>query len=240
MSTVPHTAMILAAGLGTRMRPLTDKTAKPLLEVCGKRLMDWQVEPLIEAGVKRFVVNTHWCADQVEAHARGFGGVEVIFSDEREQVLETGGALARAAPLLGTDPVFVVNTDAFWFPSDGAPLIALAGAYFPSKMDEVLLLADRERCLGFDGAGDFFLDPGGAIAHRGDAAEAPWAYAGLRIVNPTLYAAQPVEPFSAFRIWSDLLPNKRMHGVPLDRFWLHVGDPQALKDAEFWLKCFGK
>ncbi len=240
MSTVPHTAMILAAGLGTRMRPLTDTTAKPLLEVAAKRLMDWQLDPLIEAGVKRLVVNTHWHADQIEAHARGIGGVEVIFSDEREQVLETGGALAKAAPFLGKDPTFVVNTDAFWSPCDGEPLVTLADAYFPSKMDEILLLADKERCLGFGGAGDFFLESGGAISHRGDAAEAPWAYAGLRIVNPALYAAQPVEPFSAFRIWSDLLPNKRMHGVPLDRFWLHVGDPQALKDAEFWLKCFGK
>ncbi|MGB3627038.1 MAG: nucleotidyltransferase family protein [Henriciella sp.] len=239
MSNIPQTAMILAAGLGTRMRPLTNETAKPLLEVAGKRLIDRQLEPLLEAGVKRFVVNTHWCADQVEAHMNGITGAEVVFSDEREQVLETGGALAKAAPLLGDDPVFVVNTDAFWAPSDAAPLRELAGAYFPTYMDEILLLADRERCLGFGGAGDFFRDEKGALTHRGDEPSAPWAYAGLRIVNPALYADQPVEPFSAFRIWSDLLPNKRMHGVPLDRFWLHVGDPGALKDAEMWLRCFG-
>ena len=103
MAAIPHTAMILAAGLGTRMRPLTDTTAKPLIEVAGKRLMDRQIEPLIEAGVKRLVVNTHWCADQVETHARGIGGVEIVFSDERDAVLETGGALAKAAPLLGEE-----------------------------------------------------------------------------------------------------------------------------------------
>ena len=206
MTTLPHTAMILAAGLGTRMRPLTDTTAKPLIEVAGKRLMDRQI---------------------------------VIFSDEREQVLETGGALAKAAPLLGDDPVFVVNTDAFWAPADAAPLRALAAAYDPAKADEILLLADRERCLGFDGKGDFFLAEDGKLAHRGDAEAAPWAYAGLRIAKPSLYAAYPAEPFSAFRIWSGLLEQGRMHGLPLDRFWLHVGDPQALKDAEMWLRCFG-
>jgi MurNAc alpha-1-phosphate uridylyltransferase len=231
--------MILAAGFGTRMRPLTETTAKPLIEVAGKRLMDWQIEPLIEAGVKRLVVNTHWCADQVETHARGYGGVEVVFSDEREEVLETGGALAKAAPLLGEDPVFVVNTDAFWAPADAVPLAALSAAYDPQTCDEILLLADRERCLGFPGKGDFFLSPDTIITHRGDADAAPWAYAGLRIAKPSLYAACPAEPFSAFKVWSGLLAQKRMQGQPLDRFWLHVGDPQTLKDAEMWLKCFG-
>lgn len=239
MANVPHTAMILAAGLGTRMRPLTETTAKPLIEVAGRPLMDWQVKPLIEAGVKRLVINTHWCADQVEAHAKGYEGVEVVFSDEREEVLETGGALAKAADLLGEDPVFVVNTDAFWAPASPGPLRALAEAYDPARMDELLLLADKGRALGFHGPGDFFIGEGGAIAHRGDAAEAPWAYAGLRIVNPALYAKEPAEPFSAFRIWSDLLPKARMHGLPLEHFWLHVGDPQALKDAEMWMRCFG-
>ena len=106
-------------------------------------------------------------------------------------------------------------------------------------MDEVLLLADTKRCLGFPGAGDFFLEETGAITRRGDAASAPWAYAGLRILKPQLYDGAPVEPFSANRIWNDLLLKGRVHGVPLDRFWLHVGDPQALKDAEFWLRCHG-
>ena len=239
MAALPHTAMILAAGLGTRMRPLTDTTAKPLIEVAGKRLMDWQVLPLIEAGVKRLVVNTHWCADQVEAHAKGYGGVEVVFSDESAEVLETGGALAKAAPLLGSDPVFVVNTDAFWAPGDAGPLHEMAAAYDPSRMDELLLLADKERCLGFSGPGDFTRTDDGVIHHRGDAPEAPWAYAGLRIANPILYAAYTPERFSAFRIWSELLTKGRMHGLPLDRFWLHVGDPQALKDANMWMWCHG-
>ncbi|MEE2878777.1 MAG: nucleotidyltransferase family protein [Pseudomonadota bacterium] len=240
MADLPKTAMILAAGLGTRMRPLTNDTAKPLIEVAGKRLMDWQVLPLIDAGVRRLVVNTHWCADQVEAHVKGYRGVEVIFSDEREEVLETGGALAKAAPQLGEEPVFVVNTDAFWGPNDPAPLHQLADAYDPVRMDEILLLADKERSLGFGGPGDFFRAEDGTITHRGNADEAPWAYAGLRIVKPSLYASHAAEPFSAFRIWSDLLPRKRMHGLPLDRFWLHVGDPQALKDATMWMWCHGE
>ncbi|WP_233350435.1 nucleotidyltransferase family protein [Henriciella barbarensis] len=239
MATIPHTAMILAAGLGTRMRPLTNETAKPLIEVAGKRLMDRQIDPLVEAGVKRLVVNTHWCADQVEAHARGIGGVEVVFSDEREEVLETGGAISKAASLLGEDPIFVVNTDAFWAPGDSAPLKALADAYDPAKADEILLLADRERCLGFSGKGDFHLSDDGLITHRGDDPSAAWAYAGLRIAKPALYAEYPAEPFSAFRVWSGLLEKKRMQGLPLDRFWLHVGDPKSLRDAEMWLRCFG-
>ena len=113
-SNVPHTAMVLAAGLGTRMRPLTDTCPKPLIEVGGKRLMDRMIDPLIEAGVQRIVVNVHWLADQVEAHVAGLKGVDLIVSDERGEVLETGGALVKAAPVLGDDPVFVVNTDAFW------------------------------------------------------------------------------------------------------------------------------
>jgi MurNAc alpha-1-phosphate uridylyltransferase len=235
----PHTAMVLAAGLGTRMRPLTDETAKPLLEVAGRTMLDRLLDDLAAAGVKRAIVNVHWCADQVEAHVAGRSDLEIIISDERDQVLETGGGLAKARPLLGDDPVFVVNTDAFWAPASPEPLTALAAAFDPERMDELLLLADVKRCLGFPGAGDFVRAENGELARRGDASSAPWAYAGVRILKPALYDNAPVEPFSANRIWNEILPKRRIHGLPLDRFWLHVGDPQALKDAEFWLRCHG-
>lgn len=239
MIEMPHTAMVLAAGLGTRMRPLTDETAKPLIEVAGRSMINRLLDNLALAGVKRAVVNVHWCADLVEAHLRDRQDVEIIISNERDQVLETGGGLANARPLLGDDPIFVVNTDAFWEPSGSGPLIALAESFNLELMDELLLLADTKRCLGFPGAGDFLKDDAGKLTRRGDALNAPWAYAGLRILKPQLYDNAPIEPFSANRIWNDLLPKGRIYGHPLDRFWLHIGDPKALKDAEFWLRCHG-
>jgi MurNAc alpha-1-phosphate uridylyltransferase len=236
---MPHTAMVLAAGLGTRMRPLTDATAKPLLEVAGRSMIDRLLDNLVGAGVARAVINVHWCADLVEAHLANRTDIEVVISDEREQVLETGGGLAKARPLLGDDPILVVNTDAFWEPTGAEPILALAKGFETELMDELLLLADTKRCLGFPGAGDFFLDDTGVLSRRGDAACAPWAYAGVRILKPQLYDGASVEPFSANRVWNDLIPKARLHGLPLDRFWLHVGDPDALKHAEFWLRCHG-
>ncbi|MEM8616323.1 MAG: nucleotidyltransferase family protein, partial [Pseudomonadota bacterium] len=168
MSQMPHTAMVLAAGLGTRMRPLTDTTAKPLLQVAGKALMDRLLDNLTAAGVQRAVVNVHWCADQVEAHVKARTDVEIIISDERQQVLETGGGLAKARSLLGDDPVFVVNTDAFWGPSGPEPLRRLAERFDPARMDELLLLADTQRCLGYHGKGDFLRGEDGVLTRRGD------------------------------------------------------------------------
>ena len=239
MINMPHTAMVLAAGMGTRMRPLTDATAKPLLEVAGRSMIDRLLDNLVGAGVARAVINVHWCAELVEAHLAKRADIEIIISDEREQVLETGGGLAKARPLLGDDPIFVVNTDAFWEPTGAEPLIALAQSFKMELMDELLLLADTKRGLGFPGAGDFFRDDEGVLSRRGDAVSAPWAYAGVRILKPQLYDGAPVEPFSANRIWNDLIPKARLHGLPLDRFWLHVGDPDAMKHAEFWLRCHG-
>jgi len=236
---VPHTAMVLAAGLGTRMRPLTDDCPKPLIEVRGKALIDRMLDPLVAAGVKRAVVNVHYLADQVEAHLKARNDIEIVISDERGEVLETGGALAKARPLLGDDPIIVANTDAFWEPTSPEPVAALAAAFDPAAMDAILLVADTGRSLGFDGAGDFFRDEDGAMTRRGQAASAPYAYCGLRIIKPQLYDNQPVERFSALRVWDALIPQRRLHGLVLDRFWLHVGDPKALKDAEMWLTCHG-
>jgi len=240
MIEMPHTAMVLAAGLGTRMRPLTDATAKPLLKVAGRSMIDRLLDNLALAGVQRAVINVHWCADLVETHLRDRHDLQIVISDERPEVLETGGGLAKARPLLGDDPVFVVNTDAFWEPTGPEPLKELVTGFNSELMDERLLLADTRRCLGFPGAGDFFRSDSGQLTRRGDAASAPWAYAGVRILKPQLYDDAPIEPFSANRIWNGLLPNGRIFGHPLDRFWLHVGDPKALQDAEFWLRFNGE
>ncbi len=236
---VPHTAMVLAAGLGTRMRPLTDNLPKPLIEVRGKALIDRMLDPLVAAGVTRAIVNVHYLADQVETHVKRRTGIEIIISDERGEVLETGGALAKVRPLLGDDPVFVVNTDAFWAPESPAPAQALAAAFDAERMDALLLVADTGQSLGFDGAGDFFRADDGGLTRRGQAASAPFAYSGLRIIRPQLYDHEPVERFSALRVWDRLIPQNRLHGHVLDRFWLHVGDPGALRHADMWLACHG-
>lgn len=240
MIDMPHTAMVLAAGLGTRMRPLTDDTAKPLIEVQGKALMDRMIDPMVAAGVKRIVVNVHWCADQVEAFVKTRTDLDVVISDERTGALETGGGLAKARPLLGDDPVFVVNTDAFWAPEDPSPFHQMAQMFDPAKMDALLLLADTQRCLGFPGAGDFFHDATGRLTRRGDAPSAPWAYAGLRIIKPQAFDNEPVEAFSVLRKWDKSISEGRLFGMPLDAFWLHVGTPDALDDAEMWLRCHGQ
>lgn len=239
MSALPHTAFLLAAGLGTRMRPLTLETPKPLLHVSGKAMLDHLLDACVAAGVARAIVNVHWLADAVEAHLAVRTDIEIVISDERDLLLETGGALAKARGLLGDDPVFILNTDAMWAPTDAAPLTALAHAYDRTRMDELLLLADTGRCLGFHGAGDFFLGNSGALTRRGEAPRAPWAYAGARIADPSAFSDLPVEVFSANRLWEPMLAAGRLHGLPLDRFWLHVGDPQALKDAEMWMRCHG-
>lgn len=236
---VPHTAMVLAAGLGTRMRPLTDNTPKPLLKVREKALIDRLLDPLVEAGVTRIVVNVHYLADQVEAHVRARGGLEVIISDERGEVLETGGALAKARALLGNDPIFVLNTDAFWAPESAEPFVDLANAFDPQTEDERLLIADTQRALGFDGPGDFFLREEGRLERRGSATTAPWAYAGVRIMRPQVYDGRRAERFSAVTVWDTLIGQGRLAGQPLDRFWLHVGDPGAMADAEMWIACHG-
>lgn len=237
MSKIPHTAMLLAGGLGTRLRPLTTTIPKPLIEIGGKALIDRMLDPLVAAGTTRAIVNVHWLADQIEAHLAKRKDIEIVISDEREELLETGGGLAKARPLMGDDPIFVLNTDAFWAPESARPLTNLAEAFDPGAMDAFLLLANTRDTLGFDGAGDFFLSDEGTLSRRGDAASAPWAFAGARIIQPQLYDDVPAEPFSANLIWNDLIPKGRLHGLPMTEFWLHVGDPAALTEANAWLEA---
>lgn len=236
---MPHTAMVLAAGLGTRMRPLTEQCPKPLVKVGGQPLIARILSPLLAAGVRRLVVNVHYLPEQIEAWLATLTDVEVHVSDERSELLETGGGLAKARGLLGDDPVFVVNTDAFWAPADPGPLRVLAEAFDPETEDECLLLADTGRCLGFSGRGDFFMDERNRLRRRGAAPSAPFAYTGVRIMSPRLYDARPVKPFSATGVWDELIAQGRLTGRLLDAFWLHVGDVQAVRDAEMWTFCHG-
>ena len=236
MSGTPKAAMVLAAGLGTRMRPLTDDRPKALVEVAGRALIDHVLDRLAGAGVERAVVNVHWFADRLERHlAERERGPDIVISDERAELLETGGGLKKAAPLLGPGAVFVANIDSVWTDNGregNSALNQLARLWNPSTMDAALLLARREGSIGFEGGGDFFLAGDGRLTFRGDAPEAPYAYMGVHICRPDYVADGPDGPFSLSGLWRRSAAAGRLYGCVLDGDWMHVGDPQARDEAE--------
>ena len=236
MSGTPKTAMVLAAGLGTRMRPLTDDRPKALVEVAGRALIDHVLDRLAGAGVERAVVNVHWFADRLERHLAARGrGPNIVISDERAELLETGGGLKKAAPLLGPDAVFVANIDSVWTDNGregNSALNQLARLWNPSIMDAALLLARREGSIGFEGDGDFFLADDGRLTFRGDAPEAPYAYMGVHICRPGYVTGEPEGPFSLSGLWRRSAAAGRLYGCVLDGDWMHVGDPHARDAAE--------
>lgn len=230
--TAPKTAMVLAAGLGTRMRPLTNDRPKALVEIGGRALIDHVLDRLAEAGVEWAVVNVHWFAEGLEAHLAARGrGPDIVISDERAELLETGGGLKKAGPLLGGDPVFVANIDSVWT-DRGDALNQLARLWNPSIMDAALLLARREGSIGFEGDGDFFLAADGRLTFRGEAASAPFAYMGVHICRPDYVADGPEGPFSLSGYWRRSAAAGRLYGCLLDGDWMHVGDPRAREEAE--------
>ncbi len=230
--TAPTTAMVLAAGLGTRMRPLTDDRPKALVEVGGRALIDHVLDRLAGAGVTRAVVNVHWFADRLEAHLRARGrGPEIVISDERDLLLETGGGLKKARPLLGAAPVFVANIDSVWI-DRGDALGDLVRLWDPDRMDAALLLARRGGAIGFEGDGDFFLADNGRLTFRGEAPTAPFAYMGVHITRPGYADGGPDGPFSLSPLWRASAAAGRLYGCVLDGDWMHVGDPQARDEAE--------
>jgi len=231
-NTAPKTAMIMAAGLGTRMRPLTDDRPKALVKVAGRALIDHMLDRLADAGVETAVVNVHYFAGMVEAHLARRTHPRIVISDERDALLETGGGLRKARPLLGDEPIWVANIDAIWTETAGSVLDHMARLWDPETMDACLLVAPIAKTLGFDGPGDFFLNEAARIAFRDGAPSAPYAFAGVQITKPQIVDAQPIESFSLRRVWRPLAASGRMTGAVLDGLWMHVGDPQALIEAE--------
>jgi MurNAc alpha-1-phosphate uridylyltransferase len=229
--TVPKTAMVMAAGLGTRMRPLTLTRPKALVTVGGRALIDHMLDRLAAAGVERVVVNVHAFADQLEAHLARRTDLRVTISDERGALLETGGGLKAARPLLGDDPILVANIDSIWT-GDAGVLERLARAWDAARMDDLLLLVDVEDSLGFDGPGDFFRAEDGRLTHRGDAARAPLAYIGVHMICPRIIDAWPSSAHGVMTHWLALSARGRLHGTVMDRTWMHVGDPAAREAAE--------
>lgn len=232
MTAMPNTAMVLAAGLGTRMRPLTDETPKPLIKVAGKPLISYALERFAKAGVSRAVVNVHYLADQMEAAMAGVENPEIIISDERDALLETGGGLKKARPVLGDAPVFCTNTDAILIDNGGREACAaLRDMWDCARMDALLLLVPIGRASGYEGRGDFDRHDDGTISLRsGDSA--PFVFTGLQIISPALIDEGPDGAFSTKILWDLAGARGRLFGAVYEGDWLHVGDAVGLKAAE--------
>jgi MurNAc alpha-1-phosphate uridylyltransferase len=235
------TAVVLAAGLGKRMRPLTDLRPKPLVELAGRTLLDRVLDRLVAAGIERVVVNVHYLADQIEAHLAARPVPAIAISDERGLLLDTGGGVVRAVGLAATTaPVIVHNSDSVWLePADTghgtANITSLLAAWRPEAMDCLMLLADRERCLGYSGPGDFQLAPDGRLSRPARGAGAPFVFAGVSIASARLLRDAPQGAFSLNRLWDRAQIEGRLFGIVLDGTWMHVGDPLALQHAEAFL-----
>ena len=232
----PKTAMVMAAGLGLRMRPLTDGRPKALIEVGGRALIDHILDRLEAAGVTRAVVNAHAFADQLEDHLARRRSPEILISDERAGLLETGGGLKRARTMLGEAPIWVANSDYVWLEGRDDALGMVAAAWDPARMDACLIVIPKARTAGFDTPGDFFQDDAGRLTHRGEAPEAPLHCFGVEIIDPQRVYEVADEKFSLFRIWQAAAARGRLFGVAPDGYWMQVGDPAALAVAEARLK----
>jgi N-acetyl-alpha-D-muramate 1-phosphate uridylyltransferase len=233
----PRNAMVLAAGLGTRMRPLTDTKPKPLVQVAGKALIDHVLDKLAAAGVKTAVVNVHYLADQIERHLAKRKKPKIVISDERGLLLDTGGGVAKALPLLGDTPFFHVNSDTLWLDGETPNLTRLAQSFDAAKMDALLLLAPAKGSIGYGGSGDFSLHADGHLVARVTGTQAPLVYAGVAILAPALFQAAPEGAFSLTALFERAAAKGRLHGLRLEGQWMHVGSPDAIAAAEAAIKA---
>ncbi len=228
----PTKAMVFAAGLGTRMRPLTDRVPKPLLAVAGKPLIDHALDRLAMAGVDTAIVNVHHQAGQIEAHLAARKTPRILISDERDKLLEQGGAIAKALPLLGPEPFFLANTDAFWIEGPGNNLGRLAASWDPDRMDISLLVAVGTASVGIDSPGDFNMAPDGRLTRRPEREIVPFVYTGIGIVKPALFARETRDIFPLAPFFFEAAKTGRLFGQRLDGLWLHAGTPQAIEEVE--------
>lgn len=229
---VPKNAMVLAAGLGTRMRPISDTVPKPLVELGGEALIDRVLARLSQVGVERAVVNTHYLADKVEAHLAGRETPEIVISPEHDLLLDTGGGVKNALPLLGEDPFYVHNSDSVWVEGASDALKRMAEAWDPDEMDSLLLVAPTAYAIGYQGRGDFAFDSGGMLRRRKENEVVPFVFTGVSIAQAAMFEESPEGPFSLNVLWDKSLEEGRLRGVRLEGIWMHVGTPQALEDAE--------
>ena len=237
MSKVPlasDTAMVMAAGLGKRMRPLTASQPKPLVRVAGKALIDYSLDHLAEAGVARAVVNVHYLADALEAHLAKRKAPAIVVSDERDLLLETGGGMVKAQPLL-PDPFFCLNSDNIWLDGPRNAFEELSRRWNPAEMDALLLVVSHAQARNYAGKGDFHLDPLCRISRRRSGRIAPFIYTGIQIVSHRLLREAPQGPFGTMKLWERAIAEGRLYGMSHTGLWFEVGEPGAIAPTEDWL-----
>lgn len=233
---VPDTAMVMAAGLGKRMRPLTATRPKPLIEVGGKPLIDHVLDRLHAAGVTRAVVNVHYLADVMEAHLQAHAGdLDISISNERELLLETGGGLVHAAPLIHCDPFFAINSDNFWVDGPSDALRLLASQWDEGAMDALLLLVPHARAYNHRGLGDFHMDRFGRLRRRGRSKVAPYVFTGIQLVSKRLLREAPEGAFSTNILWDRAIKDGRCFGAVHQGLWFDVGTPASVQATELAL-----
>ena len=228
----PRRAMVLAAGLGTRMRPLTDSTPKPLIKVAGKPLIDHVLDRLADASVEWAVVNVHHFAEQLQRHLANRQRPKIVISDERGLLLGTGGGVRKALPELGGAPFFHINSDTIWIDGVKSNLLRLADSFDTAVMDALLLLAPTTGSVGYCGRGDFSMAPDGSLLKRTEQEVAPFVYAGAAILSPALFKDAPSGEFSLTAMFERAVHAKRLHGLRIEGVWMHVGTPEAIGEAE--------
>jgi MurNAc alpha-1-phosphate uridylyltransferase len=228
------TAMVLAAGHGERMRPLTLRMPKPLVPLAGRSLIDHVLDRLAASGVKTAIVNVHYLPEQLEAHlaARQGSAPEILVSDERGVLLDTGGGTKKALPLLGRGPFFIHNADSVWSEGGAPALSRMLRKWKPAAMDCLLLLAPTATSIGYAARGDFSMGPDGRLARRGEGEVVPFAFAGVSLCDERLFKEAPDGRFSLNLLWDRALAKGRLYGMRMDGRWMHVGTPEALAEAE--------
>jgi MurNAc alpha-1-phosphate uridylyltransferase len=224
--------MVLAAGLGTRMRPLTDTMPKPMVPVAGKPLLDHVLDRLAEVHVATAVVNVHYLPDQIVRHVKGRATPRVVISDERDMVLGTGGGVVKALPLLGDAPFYHLNADTLWIDGATPNLLRLADAFDPARMDILLLMAPTAYSIGYSGSGDYAMLTDGSLRRRKEHQVVPFVYAGAAIVSPAIFRDAPAGEFSLTKMFDAASEQNRLFGLRLDGTWMHVGTPDAVQAAE--------
>jgi len=234
-------AMVLAAGLGTRMRPITDTIPKPLVRIGGKPMIDYTLDSLVEAGVEQAAINVHHFADQMEAHLQSYRGLDILVSDERDALMNSGGGLAKGLKLLDREPVFVMNADLFWIgePADRpSNLRRLAGFFDAEHMDMALLCVRIEDTTGHNGKNDFSLASDGRLTRYRDDPSNPVVYAGAIVMSPTLLDDAPQDAFNLNIYFDKAIARGRLFGMMMEGHWLTVGTPDAIDDAEETIRRF--
>jgi MurNAc alpha-1-phosphate uridylyltransferase len=224
--------MVLAGGFGKRMRPVSATTPKPLVKVGGRPLIDHCLDGLAKAGVETAVVNVHYLADLLEAHLKKREQPKIVISDERDALLETGGGVRKALPLLGDEAFMLRNSDSFWLEGVRPNLKWLAGGWDDRRMDALLLLAPTVNAIGYSGRGDFFLDKDGRLARRSERMVAPFVYAGAAILHPRLFTGAPDGAFSLNLLFDRAIEAGRLSGVRLDGLWINVETAASIKAAD--------